>query len=300
LGDYALVVAEIQNHGLQIFDMRTLPMRSDSASQSTMLKPNMVYKGTSSEVIGNAHNIVVHEETKMVYLVGARSCSGALHMIDFKDPMNPKFLGCGPEHSYVHDAQCVIYKGPDMPYVGHEICVTYNGDENFSVVDVQDKSAPKVISTTHYEGGRYCHQGWFNEAQTHIILSDELDEQQDRHATRTYMFDMTHLAKPVAMPHYEATTKATDHNAYILGNFAYQANYTAGLHVLDVSQLPAGKLKEVGFFDTLPSSDANEMRGAWTAFPYFKSGIVIMHTTESGMFILSPRQAISGADAAKL
>jgi choice-of-anchor B domain-containing protein len=266
----------------------------------TKLEAAVLYKGTSAETIGNAHNIVVNEATDMVYLVGARSCSGALHMIDFKDPMNPKFLGCGPEHSYVHDAQCLIYKGPDAAYTGHEICVTYNGGDNFSVVDVQDKSAPKVLSTTHYEGGEYCHQGWFNDAHTHIILQDELDEDSNQHPTRTYMFDLTDLDKPVALPPYEAKTMATDHNAYIVGNFAYQANYSAGLHVLDISGLAQGKLTQVGAFDTMPNADDSNMRGAWTAFPFFKSGIVIMHTTESGMFVLKAQPSIfGGGDAVK-
>ena len=302
LKDYALVGAEIQNHGIQIFDMKTLPERSDSASAMTKLTAMSVYKGTSEEPISNSHNIVVNEDTDMVYIVGARSCSGALHMVDFKDPMNPKFLGCGPEHSYVHDAQCLIYKGPDMAYNGHEICVTYNGGDNFSVIDMQDKSAPKLLSTTHYEGGRYCHQGWFNDAHTHIIVQDEVDESRGGHNTRTYMFDLTDLDKPVALPPYEAETSATDHNAYIVGNLAYQANYTAGLHVLDISGLPQGTLKQVGDFDTMPNADDANMRGAWTAFPFFKSGIVIMHTTESGMFVLKPQPSIlaqADSDAAK-
>ncbi|HET8932044.1 MAG TPA: choice-of-anchor B family protein [Polyangiales bacterium] len=299
LGDYALVGAEIQNHGIQIFDMKTLPARSDSASFMTKLTAATVYKGTSEEPISNSHNIVVNEETKMMYIVGARSCSGALHMVDFKDPMNPKFLGCGPEHSYVHDAQCLVYKGPDKAYAGHEICVTYNGGDNFSVVDVQDKSAPKVVSTTKYQGGGYCHQGWFNDAHTHIVLHDELDEGNDSHPTRTYMFDMTNLAKPVAMGHFEDKTNATDHNGYILGNYEYQANYTAGFAVIDISALPMGKITNVGFFDTMPMADDNNMRGAWTAYPFFKSGTVIVNTTESGFFLLKPQPSIIGGDAVK-
>jgi choice-of-anchor B domain-containing protein len=296
--DYAVVVAEIQNHGMQIFDMKTLPMASDSASAMTKLEAAMVYTGAMGETIGNGHNVVVNPDTDMVYIVGARSCSGALHMIDFKDPLNPKFLGCGPEHSYVHDAQCLVYKGPDMAYNGHEICVTYNGGNSFSVVDMQDKSAPKVVSTTEYEGGAYCHQGWFNDAHTHIILQDEIDESRGSHPTRTYMFDMTSLAKPVALKPYEAETNATDHNAYIVGNYAYQANYTAGLHILDISGLPMGQLKQVGMFDTMPNADDANMRGAWTAYPFFKSGIVIMQTTESGLFILKPQPSILGGDGA--
>ena len=290
LGDYALVVAEIQNHGMQIFDMKTLG--TSGTSKSTMLTASMVYKGTTEQPISNAHNIVVNEETKMVYIVGAKSCKGGMHMVDFKDPTQPKFLGCGNDQWYVHDAFCVVYKGPDTTYVGHEVCVTFNGEQSaFSIFDLNDKTKPKLISTTKYEGGAYTHQGWFTEDQTYMLLQDELDEARKGNATRTYLFNMLDLDKPVAMTPYTAPTKATDHNVYILGPYAYQSAYTAGMRILDTRQVASGKLSEVAFFDTLPSSDASDMRGAWTAFPYFKSGLVIIQTTESGLFILSPQRA---------
>ena len=297
LGDYALVGAEIQNHGIQIFDMRKLA--TSGTSKSTMLMPATIYRGTTDAPVSNAHNIVVNEETKMVYLVGTRSCKGGLHMVDFRDPMQPKFLGCGTNQQYVHDAFCLVYKGPDTTYNGRELCVTFNGEQSsFSVVDVHDKAMPKVISTTRYEGGAYSHQGWFTEDKAYMLLQDELDESRKGNATRTYLFNMTDLDKPVVMPPYTAPTKSIDHNVYILGSYAYQASYTAGLRVLDVRAVAAGKLTEVGSFDTSPSVDAAEMRGAWTAFPYFKSGIVIMQTTDTGLYILSPQRAALAGNVA--
>lgn len=124
-----------------------------------------------------------------------------------------------------------------------------------------------------------------NEAHTHLVVSDEMDESMNRHATRTYLFDMTDLDKPVALPPYDAKTMACDHNEYVVGNFLYQANYSAGLRILDISQIAAGTLKEVGFFDTMPSSDNNAMYGAWTSYPFFKSGIVLTRTQDSGLYI---------------
>ena len=29
---------------------------------------------------------------------------------------------------YVHDAQCLVYKGPHEKYLGHEVCYGYNED----------------------------------------------------------------------------------------------------------------------------------------------------------------------------
>ncbi|HKP58319.1 MAG TPA: choice-of-anchor B family protein [Polyangiales bacterium] len=288
LGDYALVVAEIQNHGMQVFDMRTLGTTAGKA----MLTPLVTYKGTSEAPISNAHNIVVHEATKMIYLVGSRSCKGGLHQVDFSDPKNPKFVSCGTNDVYVHDAMCVMYNGPDKTYAEKELCITFNGEDGISIVDMTNRMAPKKISTFTYTGASYTHQGWFTQDQRYLVVDDELDESRAGNATRTYLFDLNDLDKPVPMESYTAKTKATDHNLYILGHYAYQANYTAGLRILDLHAVASAKMTEVAFFDTLPSSDASDMRGAWTAYPYLKSGIVVMHTTESGMFIMQPQAGV--------
>jgi choice-of-anchor B domain-containing protein len=193
---------------------------------------------------------------------------------------------------YVHDALCLVYAGPDTDYTGREMCITFNGEDGLSVVDLSNKTAPKTVSNFTYDGAAYTHQGWFTEDQRYLVMDDELDEQGTKRPTRTYLFDLLDLDKPVAMASYDATTKSTDHNLYILGQYAYQANYTAGMRILDLHDVASAKLREVGFFDTLPSVDTADMRGAWTAYPYFKSGIVIVHTTESGMFVLAPQAGI--------
>jgi choice-of-anchor B domain-containing protein len=130
--------------------------------------------------------------------------------------------------------------------------------------------------------------GWIDAARR--SLGVEYDEMgSPGGATTTYLFDMTSLAKPVALPPYKAATKATDHNTYILGSLAYQASYLAGIRVLDVSNFATG-LKEVGFFDSSPNEDTADMDGAWTAYPYYKSGIVAMNTIDSGLYVLLPNR----------
>jgi choice-of-anchor B domain-containing protein len=291
LGDYALAVAEIQNHGLQIFDMKKL----GSEAVTTTVMADMVYKGTDMAPVSNAHNIVVNEATKMIYLVGARSCDGGLHMIDFNDPASPKFVGCGTSGHYVHDALCEVYSGPDTQYEGREICVTYDGqDSAFSVVDVTDKAAPKVISREVYEGGSYTHQGWFTLDHKTMLVADELDEQNSGIKTTTYVFDMTDLDDPKPLQKYVWNSMAIDHNLYIKGQRAYFANYTEGFRLLDVSDAASATFKEAGFFDTNPNSAATQMNGAWTAFPYFASGVVIVGDMVSGLFVLAPQASTLG------
>ena len=292
LGDYALVVAEIQNHGMQVFDMRKLGTMPSTAP----LTPDVVYRGTDAESIGNAHNVAVNEATKMVYLVASRtSCGMGVHMVDFSDPLKPKFAGCGTRDFIVHDVVCEIYKGPDTEHVGREICLTFDDRKTrFSVVDVTDRASPKILSQEVYQGGAYSHQGWFTEGQKTLLLTDELDEQTNRTSTSTYLFDMTDLDNPKPLMKYVWDSKAIEHNVYIKGQRAYFANYTEGLRILDVSGAASSMLREVGFFDTQPQSAATEMNGAWTAFPYFASGTVIVSDMTGGLFILGPQPSTLG------
>lgn len=81
---------------------------------------------------GRAHNVVVNEETDYVYAVGAQprsdKCKSGLIFINVKDPSKPVNSGCAAQDGYVHDAQCLIYRGPDTKYVGREVCYGYNED----------------------------------------------------------------------------------------------------------------------------------------------------------------------------
>jgi choice-of-anchor B domain-containing protein len=288
MGDYAVVVSEAQNHGMQVFDMKKLPMTESTA----MLTADAVYKGGDGATVGNAHSVFGHTETNMVYLVGSGSCDGGLHMVDMKDPTKPTFAGCGTKGHYVHDVSCVVYHGPDAEHKGKEICVTYDGEDvAFSVNDVTDKANPKRLSNVKYEGGAYSHEGWFTSDHATMLLADELDEGRGR-PTKTYLFDMTDLDAPKALKTYEWDSECTDHNIYIKGQRGYYAAYSEGLRILDVSKAGAAEVKEVGFFDTNPMDSSSQMNGAWGVFPYFASGTVLIGDMVSGMFVVKPHAAI--------
>ena len=69
----------------------------------------------------------------------------------------------------------------------------------------------------------------------------------------------------------------------------YQANYQAGLRIWDISnpELP----REIGFFDTTPNyANPPGFVGAWTAYPYFESGTIIVSSMNEGLFLVRPSQ----------
>ena len=86
--NYAYVVSEAEDHGMQILDLTQL--RTVSAPQT--FSETAHYDG-----FGNAHNIVIDEETGYAYSVGAtdesyeQTCFGGLLMMDLSTPTDPEF-----------------------------------------------------------------------------------------------------------------------------------------------------------------------------------------------------------------
>jgi choice-of-anchor B domain-containing protein len=210
-------------------------------------------------------------------------------MLDLSDPVNPEFVGCHSDY-YVHDTQCVVYRGPDVEHQGKEICFDSNGDEGtIDIVDVTDKSAPARLAREGYSGAVFTHQGWLTEDQAFFLLGDESDESAFRHGTRTYVWDVRDLDAPFVVGDYTADLLSTDHNLFIRGDLVYEANYSSGLRILRLGDLDQLELQEVGYFDTYPvHDDAGTTFGPWSVYPFFDSGIVVVSDILLGLFVLQP------------
>lgn len=101
--------------------------------------------------LGRSHTITVNEELNYVVANGASprndTCGAGLIFFDLTDPSKPTRMGCDGTDGYVHDSQCLIYRGPDVKYQGRDICYGYNED-TLTIYDVTDKKNTKVISRT--------------------------------------------------------------------------------------------------------------------------------------------------------
>ncbi|MGW6928734.1 choice-of-anchor B family protein [Lentzea sp. NPDC054927] len=278
--DHAFIVADfITGHGMQVFDLTRL---------RTITTPQTLTADALYKEFGPAHNIAINEETGYAYAIGSNTCSGGPHMVDIRTPKSPKNAGCVAQDGYTHDNQCVIYRGPDATYRGREICFNSNED-TLTIVDVTDKANPVQIVRKAYSGAQYSHQGWLTEDQRYFLLDDELDESRGTDKrTKTYIWDLASLANPVHTGVYNSPATAIDHNQYIKGKYSYQANYQAGLRILDVSDIASAQLTEAGYFDIYPAANEAKFNGAWSNYPYFASGIVLVNGIEQGLVVVKP------------
>ena len=134
-----------------------------------------------------------------------------------------------------------------------------------------------------------AHQGWLSEDHKYFIFGDESDEFYEGFNTRTLVMDVQNLMFPSLAGQHFGATKATDHNLYVLGNdLIFLANYRAGLRVLKINDLSQAAMQEVGYFDVYPDDDSTRTNGAWSVYPYFASGNVIVSGIEQGLFVLTP------------
>jgi choice-of-anchor B domain-containing protein len=286
IGNYAYIVSEARDHGLQVFDLRHLRGRMTVA----YFTPDAVLK-----TFGNAHNIVSHIEKNLVYVVGAtasagyQTCRGGLLIVDVSDPLNPRQIACFGDDGYVHDAQCVVYHGPDTRYQGRELCFCFN-ENSLTFVDVEDKNNMRIVAKTAYINVAYTHQGWLTENHEVLLADDEQDEINkplDQQFTKTYTWDIRNIEMPQLRSIFESSERSIDHNQYIIGDYTYQANYESGLRILHINQA-AYTLSNVGYFDAYPSRTTAQFNGLWSVFPFYKSGVIALSSINHGLFIVEP------------
>ena len=287
--DHVFIVSEASGHGMQVFDLTQL--RNFNGNPTTFSN-TAYYSG-----FGNAHNIFINEDTGFAYAVGTGTCGpGGLHIIDISTPSIPAKAACVSDPNtgrsntgYSHDVQCVVYDGPDSAYVGKEICFGSN-ETRLWIADVStktdDNSGAKTIGLGSYDN-YYTHQGWLTEDHRYFIVNDELDEANNAYNnTRTLIWNVEDLNNPVVHKTYFGPTPAIDHNNYIIGNNVYMSHYTAGLRVMDITDI--SNPSESAYFDVYPSSNNTSFDGTWSNFPYYNSGNIVVTGIDEGLYVVSP------------
>ena len=271
--NHLYVVCDLVPCGLQIFDLSRL--RGAQAPQTWM--PDLVYPVTAI-----THTLDINPETGFLYLNGAY-LSGGSHVVDINIPKAPVPAGVIQDDGYTHDTHCRIYRGPDARFSGKEICFAFNED-TINVYDVSLKASPRRLARVTYERASYTHSGWLTQDHRYLLVDDETDGRNV-----VFIWDVSLLDAPKLIGTYTGPTRAIDHNVYIKGTHAYLANYEAGMRILETSQVGAGTLTEIAYFDVVhPAPDTGRYEGSWSVYPYLPSGNVLISGMRQGLFVVDP------------
>lgn len=275
VGQYAYGVSE-GGSGIQVMNL------SNIDNGNVTLVRNWTGGGYST-----SHNIVANEDTGSLWVVGTNIGNGGLIHIDISNPELPQLDG-GWTEMYVHDAQVVTWNSG--PLAGRELAFCAGGfsggfsSTGLRIVDVTDPNNTQTLATLFYNNAGYAHQVWISEDQKYLYLNDELDEGSTVSVTTTRIINIEDPQNPVFVGTSTTGLPAIDHNLYVRDSVIYQANYRSGLHVFDALD-PANPV-EIGFFDTFPGSDSASFNGAWSNYPFFPSGNIIISDIERGLFVV--------------
>jgi choice-of-anchor B domain-containing protein len=220
------------------------------------------------------------------------SPAGTPLIFDVSEPLVPVPVGIMADDGYTHDSLCRTYKGPDKDYKGNEICFNFNED-TVTIYDVtSNPQTPVQLARETYENASYTHSGALTKDHKTLISTDEGDEQSFGIRSTLYIWDVSKLTAPKLIGTWVAQSGTIDHNVYSEEDALYHANYVNGFRILDLENAHKAKLKEVAYFDTVPTSDAPEFNGAWAAYPYLPSGNMLVGHMDGGLFIVRPEPAV--------
>lgn len=273
LGPYAYVVSDRTGFGLQIINLANIDF-----GVVTLVSTHQLGGGFFI-----AHNLAINPVSKYLYLCSS-SLSPGITAVNLNNPTNPVVAGTWPPaglSTRVHDALVVTY--PTGPYAGKEIAFCFSENQGLKIVDVTNKAQMFLRSTVLYPGVRYCHQGWLTTDWKHLLINDELDETGSR-TTTTYVVNVENLDNPYYVTSFTNGSQAIDHNLMIRDNLVFEANYTSGLRVYDITDLTCAR--EIAWFDTYPIDNARTFDGAWGVYSGLPSRNILVSDRDFGLFVL--------------
>lgn len=234
----------------------------------------------------NIHNLAIDTDSGFLYLCIPNINAGRVVAYDLSNPANPVLAGqmtAASGGNRLHDAQAVTFT--TGPNAGKQILFGAGESRGVDIYDVTNKSNMFRISRTTYPALTYCHQCWLGLNQQFLYVDDELDN-----INRTTVFDVSDLANPIHVNDYNSGVPSIDHNVYYNNGFVFEAEYTAGLRVFCADD-PINPV-QVGWFDTHPENDNPTFGGAWSVYPFFPSGNVLISDETRGLFVVDPSVAL--------
>jgi choice-of-anchor B domain-containing protein len=268
-GDRAYISNE-SSGGIAIVDLSDLHNGNISYHNYTLPVPG-------SGNVTRAHNLWVDEQGYL-YVMGARSGGtpvnggGVLIFDVFTEPDTPTFVGKSLSQ-YSHDA----YARGNKLYSAD----IYQGA--FTIYDITNRNNPIPLNFENTDFN-FTHNVWLSDDGNILYTTDELAN------APVGIFDVTDPMDIVRIGAFRPTQSVGQgvipHNVHIKDDFAVVSHYTDGLVVFD-GKRPHNPV-EVGVYDTY-TGPGTGFNGAWGAYPFLPSGLIIVSDIQTGLYVLQPQ-----------
>ncbi len=259
---YAYVTTDQGSDGLTVIDLTNLP-----TSISSYNITNLPGLGT----LNTCHNIYI-DEFGFAYLAGCNLNNGGMIIYDCAtDPANPALVGPAP-NTYSHD----VYVRNNLMY-SSEI-----NDGVFSIYDVSDKSNIQLLGNQE-TAFSFTHNAWLSDDGNFLFTTDELGN------APIGSYDVSDPTDILEMDQFVPLITENDgvipHNVHVWNDWIIISYYSDGCIIVDGAN--PGNLIEVGNFDTYIPANTG-FNGAWGAYPFLPSGLVIISDIGNGLYVLEP------------
>jgi choice-of-anchor B domain-containing protein len=252
-GSYVYVTTETR-HGLDIVDL------SDPG------RPRLVR--TWNQTFASAHTLWIDAARGLLFANGTRDTAGAaqgMRVLDLtRDAEDPRDLG-GFMDFYVHDG----YSAGGRLYAA-----AINGGF-LAILDVSNPRAVREVSR-FFTGGRFTHNAWPSRDGRYLFTTDE------RPGRPMEAWDLLNPLEPRKVAEYIGAPGTIPHNVMVDGDRLLLSHYTEGVHLLDVRNPERPVL--MASYDT--SAAAPGFSGAWGAYVFPGSDLIVASDIEGGLFVL--------------
>jgi choice-of-anchor B domain-containing protein len=263
---YAYVTTEAEGWGLDVVDLRD-PDR-----------PRRVR--TWNETFARAHTLWIDEARGLLFANGVRGGHPdrpLQSILDLAgDPASPREVGGfgAPSGDPARDVRRYIH---DCYVRGTTLYGAAIQDGSVAIYDVADPAHAREIG--HFRtGGLLTHNMWLTDDGRHLFTTEEMPGMPVKG------WDISDAQSPRQVSAFIAAPSTTPHNVMIDGSRLLVAHYTEGVHLLDIRD-PARPVR-LGHYDTYPGGSSGDYRGAWGAYIFPGSDLIIASDIDGGLFVL--------------
>ncbi len=268
-GEYAYITTDQSRttEGMTVIDLTGLPERAEVIQNYRPI--------FGQDTLNRCHNLYIDTTEGFAYLAGCDVNAGGMVIVDVgTDPTSPSFRAFGPA-IYAHD----VFVQDQRMYASE----LFSGE--LAIYDVSDKDDIILLGTA-LTPFQFTHNAWASEDGRYVYTTDE------RSNASVAAYDITELPDIRLVDEYRPlptiNTGVIPHNVHVMDDYLIISHYTDGLVLVDASE--PDNLIEIGQYDTFsPTPDQTGFFGAWGAFPFLPSGLILVSDIESGLFVIEPQ-----------
>lgn len=270
-GDFAYVTCDQGQDGLLIIDLSPLPAGTPTYQ---FWRPELTFNN-DTDTLNKAHNLYI-DESGYCYIAGSNISSGETFILDVHTTPGTPIFKSATMAVYAHDAYTR----------GDTLWTSDINDGTFSVYDVSNKNSPTFLAN-QTTPRNFAHNAWISDNGQALFTTDE------KQNAWIGSYDVSDLGNITEIDRWRTPNPNTiPHNVHTFNNYLVISYYTDGLIVLDASR--PDNLIEVGRYDTYSGASGSGFNGAWGAYPYLPSGLVLVSDINTGLHVLNPTYQRAG------